>query len=387
MKRILTQFFVLLLGASLLAGCSSNKLVLKPLSLKKFEKTAKIEVLWKRGVGKGQDARYTQLVPVIAGDSIVTTDIKGTIIAINRSDGKKLWEVKLGERVSAGMGVSANGKMIFVGTYDANIIALNVEDGSEVWRQTVSSEVLSAPRSNAAIVVVQTLDDKLFALDLATGKQLWEYEASSPPLTVRGTATPVITRDAVYAGFANGKVYALEAEDGLLEWDQRVAIPQGRGDFERMVDVDSSPMLVNEILFCASFQGQIVAFSRSTGRPLWSKPVSTSYNLAAGQGKVYLSDGDSSVKAYNIGNGEILWENNQLLRRDVYAPQAVGSYLAVADQEGGVLHILDQSDGSFAARKKIDGDGVRSPMITDGEVLYVLSDSGNLLALKIEALN
>ena len=74
--------------ALLLASCSSNKLVLKPLKLKKFDATAKIQVLWKHDIGKGQDARYTQLVPAIDGDTIVTTDIKGLVTALDRRSGK-----------------------------------------------------------------------------------------------------------------------------------------------------------------------------------------------------------------------------------------------------------------------------------------------------------
>lgn len=380
----MSRFLLALLAVcSLMLGACASKdeLVLEPLELQDFKPSVKIDVLWSHNIGKGQDVRYTQLVPAVVGSSIVATDIAGKVMALDRETGKAQWTVKFKDRISAG--VSAGGGLLFLGTYDAEVIALDATDGSEVWRTRVSSEVLAPPQTNGTVVAVQTLDGHLTALDQKTGKQLWDYEVTMPPLTLRGTSVPVITRDSVYVGFANGKIYALELANGLLQWEQRVAIPQGRGDFEKMVDVDASPLLVGEILFCASFQGELVALSRATGRPLWNKPISTYTNMSAGQGNLYVSNDESSVKAFRTGSGEINWENNLLLRRRLNGPQVIGNYVAVADQEGGYLHILNQSDGLFAARKKINGSGVRSPMVTDGDVLYVLANNGDLVAVKI----
>ena len=105
--------------------------------------------------------------------------------------------------------------------------------------------------------------------------------------------------------------------------------------------------------------------------------------MAAGQGNIYLSSDQDHVIAYLAGSGEVIWSNEQLLRRNITAPQTLADYVAVADSEG-YLHVMSQEDGRFVARKKIDGDGVRSAMISDGEVLYVMGNSGKLVALKVK---
>jgi len=56
----------------------------------------------------------------------------------------------------------------------------------------------------------------------------------------------------------------------------------------------------------------------------------------------------------------------------------------VADDDGH-LHVLSQSDGSFVGRRKVDGDGVRSPIVVADGVIYVMGNSGSLQALQIEA--
>lgn len=366
-----------------LAACSSTPVELQPMELQSIKEKVVVERLWSTNVGKGQDERYTLLEPTVNGDRVYATDIHGRVTALDRQRGKRIWQVKLNEPVSAGVGYG--GGLVFVGTYNAEVIALDAEDGSERWRARVSSEVLSPPQSNGSVVVAQSFDGSLTALDHTTGKRRWVYESTMPLLTLRGNATPLIAGSTVYAGFANGKIVALELADGLLVWEQRVAIPQGRSELERMVDVDTSPLLVGNILFAASYQGELVALSRANGRPLWSQPLSTFNDLAAAQGQVYATTADSAVRAYNVSSGLQAWENEELLRRKLTAPAAVDNYVVVGDEEGGFLHVLNQSDGELVGRRRISRDGLRSPMAVKDDQLYVYSNDGRLTALRLRS--
>jgi len=377
MKRLAIVALSALLGA-----CASNDAIdLEPAELVDFDESVKLEALWSEDVGAGQDVRYTRLVPAIAGDRIFATDIEGNVLALNRYDGKEIWEVELDTPISGGVGAGYG--LVLVGTFDGEVIALDQNDGSVRWRVQLSSEVLSAPQSNGDIVAVQTLDGRLYGLEAASGEKRWSYDNSLPVLTLRGTGTPVVTETTVFAGFATGKVLAVESRTGLLQWEQRVAVAQGRSELERVIDIDGAPLLVGDILYAGSYQGRLVALNRGNGRGIWAEESSTYNSLAAGHGNVYLSSAEDKVFAYQAGSGQVMWSNEQLLRRKITAPQTFGTYVAVADDEG-YLHVMSQDDGRFVARKKIDGDGVRSAMISDGEVLYVMGNSGELVAIKVE---
>ncbi|MCW8196384.1 outer membrane protein assembly factor BamB [Proteobacteria bacterium 005FR1] len=375
-------FAVLVLG---LTACSSTPVELEPKELEDIQQTARLEKLWSASIGSGQDIRYTLLTPAVAGDVIYATDIKGNVFALDRMTGKRIWRTELDEPVSAGVG-QGNG-LVLVGTYDAEVIALDAESGAERWRSKVASEVLASPQTNGDVVVVQAFNGRLTALDHETGQQRWVYDASMPLLTLRGNATPLIVGTTVYAGFANGKVVALEADDGLLVWEQRIAIPQGRSELERMVDVDASPLLVGNILFVVSYQGELVALSRATGRPLWTQPASSFNDLGAGQGKVYMTAADSSVAAYDATSGQLSWKNEQLLRRKLTAPTAFDDYVAVGDEIGGFLHLLNPGNGEIVARRRVDRAGLRSPMVAVDDVLYVYSNDGSLVAFRVKPLD
>ncbi len=211
---------------------------------------------------------------------------------------------------------------------------------------------------------------------------MWTYDSNIPVLTVRGTSSPIVHNDMVYAGFANGRVLALNTQTGAVVWEVRVAIAQGRSEIERLVDIDGSMELAGNELYAASYQGNVAAIDVDNGGKLWQQKVSSYSGVSQGFGNVYVADEDGTLSAY-LRNGEgVRWTQAALAYRELSRPTPVGSYVAVADFEGYV-HVLSQVDGEFVGRVQVDDDGVRADMLSDGNVLYVFGNSGELIAYEI----
>lgn len=380
MKKLAT-FASTMACVALLTACSSNDAIdLEPAELVDIDSNLELDKLWGEGIGDGMGEQYNLLQPAINGDVLYAADHEGNVVALDRNSGREQWEVELEQRISGGVGLGKG--RVFVGTLSGLVVALDAGSGAELWRQQVSSEVLAPPAGNGDIVAVQTLDGKVIALNAEDGEQRWRYDTVQPALTLRGTAAPLVTDNTVYAGFSSGKILAISAGDGILRWSQRLAVAQGRTELDRVIDIEGAPLLVNDILYGASYQGRIMALNRGNGRPIWAHEDSTYQNLSAGLGYIFLVDSDDKVKAYNATSGELMWENDQMVRRRLGASTTFGNYLAVADFEGYV-HIMNQSDGEFVARRKVDGAGVRAPMTSAGDVLYVQGNSGDLEALTV----
>lgn len=369
------------LAVLMLAGCgSSSKKELPPAELEKFTAEVELERSWKRNIGVGQGELYNSLQPALDGLTLYAADANGRVISMDRDTGKVNWQVKLKEPLSGAVG--AGGGRVMLGTLNGAVITLDENDGSELWRAQVSSEVLAPPQTNGDIVVVQSQDDKLVALDISTGEQRWMYESSLPVLTVRGHSTPVVSLYRVYAGLASGRVVALDASNGIPLWEQRVAQPQGRSELERMVDIDGHLLLDDQTLYAATYQGNLVALDAESGNIRWQRPASSHGGPGAGFGSVYLSRADGAVEAYDQNRATPLWTNEQLLRRQLTAPVAFDSYVAVADYEG-YLHLLAQTDGRLVGRVRVDSKGVRVPPIARSGTLYVYGNSGDLAAYQL----
>lgn len=380
--RALNRFAAVALAAAL-AACASNddKEDTDPVELVEITPSAELREVWSKNIGDIDRKRYAMLQPALVNGVLIAANSEGEVFAFDRSTGRRQWETELDVSLSGGVGAAQG--IAVVADYRGRVIALGLSDGREVWSHQVSGEVVSAPAVGAGMVVVQTVDGKLIGLDAASGEERWSHFTSLPVLTLRGTAAPVISGSTVFAGLDNGKLIALGVTDGIPRWEQRVAIPQGSAELERVVDIDGAPVVRGDLVFAASYQGRVVALSREDGRGLWARDASTNHSVAVGAGNVYLSDAGGSVYAYNVGNGQIVWNNSELLRRELSGPAYFGDVLVVGDLEG-YLHVLDPASGQFIGRERIDSDPVRIPMLVDGDLLFALSDDGELVALRLE---
>ncbi len=385
MNHSLRTLGMLLLAASLSACGSfleffSSEVVEKPAELQDFAQEVRLEQRWKVSVGDGQGDHHNTLTPAIDGDYVYAASADGTVMAINRVDGSVRWRVRTGQAITGATGTGSG--MVLFGTQDARVVALDQTSGREIWSTRVSSEVLAPPQGNGRIVVVQTIDGKLIGLEPVGGEQRWIYESTVPPLSLRGSSKPLLAGNTVVAGFSNGTIVAVDAGNGLLQWEERVAIPQGRYDIERVIDIDGDLLLANNTVFAASYQGNLMGFDLQSGRIVWGMPGSSYHGLAQGFGNIYYVNARSEVIAIRSNTDQVAWENDQLSLRQLTAPLTFSNYVAVGDFEGYV-HLLSQIDGHFVSRTRVDRSGIRGNLITDGSTLYVFGNSGTLAALSL----
>ena len=353
----------------------------KPAELQAIDQTIKIKKLWSHGIGNGQGDGFYKIQPAIAGSSIYIAAADGTVEAFDKQTGKSLWDTELERPLSGGVGVY--GDALLLGSSDGFVLKLDANSGEVQWSTRLSGEVMSVPGSDGRMVLAHTLDGKLQGLDFATGEVAWTYDSNVPVLTLRGSCSPLLNGNVAYVGFATGRVLAFDIANGGIIWEARVAIPQGRSEIERVVDIDGTMTLLGKELFVASYQGRIMAIDVTDGRKLWQNNVSSFSGVSQGFGNVYVADEDGTVTAYQrSGQGE-RWQQTALAYRGLSRPTPVSSYLAVGDKEGYV-HFMSQVDGEIVGRIEADDEGIRADMVSEDNILYVYGNSGDLIAYEIK---
>ena len=351
----------------------------EPKDLESIDVAVKIKKVWRKSIGGSDDVYQPTLHPAVGDGVVYVASNKGRISAWPVTKGKRLWRTDLDLSLSGGVGLGAG--LVAVGTAKGELIALDAETGEERWRVTLSSEILSAPAAKGKLLVAQTQDGKVYGLSVATGEEVWRYTVEVPVLSLRGTASPLVTPRMVITGFASGKLVALNATNGTLLWEAKLATGDGKSELERMVDVNS-PVLGNEVVYATSYQGRAGAFSRGTGRELWAQNSSSYHPPAFGSGRLFVADTEDQVLRLRSSGGRAEWTNTDLLRRGLTPPLVMGDYVMVADSEG-FLHALSQADGSIVGRVKVDGDGVAVGMVTDGTTLFVQDRADDLTAYQL----
>lgn len=355
-----------------------------PKELVEIEEEVTLRRAWSVNVGNGQGDNYTELTPAVEDGIIYAASENGVVVAVELSSGNLLWRNRLDDIVLTG-GVGTGGGLVAFGTRDAEVIALSQENGETVWTSQVTSEVVAPPVGNDDIIVVQTVDDKVAALEVSNGERRWIYESTQPALTLRGTSTPVITPlGTVVAGFSNGTLVSVSAADGVWRWEERVAVPDGRYDIDRVIDVDGDLLLDGNRVIASSYQGNLIALDVVSGRIVWGLEDASSYHgLARGFGNLYYCNDESVVVAVRDNSENIAWENEDLQFRSVTAPTAINNYVAVADFEG-YLHLISQIDGRIVGRTRVDSDGVRAKLLAVDGRLIAFGNSGNLTAYSLQ---
>lgn len=342
---------------------------------------AKALTLWSQNTGDGVGSPYNELGAWLHHDKVITVDHKGDVRSFNRETGQSGWRQRL--RTSVATGAGGGGGLVLVGTQQGEVIALNDADGEILWRQQLSSEVLAPPKANDDVVIVRTADGRLTGLSAQSGNVLWNYQRNVPLLSLRGVSTPLIVGDKAIAGFDNGMLVALSLTDGKVVWERAVAVPRGRTEMERLVDIDADPVVIDKVIYAVTYRGKLAAFDVDTGQERWERDMSSRSGIAAVRGEaVYVTDDESYLWAVQDGTGDALWRQTRLLRRVVTGPVIAGDYIVVGDFEG-YLHWISREDGRFVARQQINKHAIRSQPIARDGILYITSTDGRLTAIRV----
>ena len=360
-----------------LTGCFGGKLTGKePVELRDFKPGANMEVRWSRNVGEVGNAG---LQPAVTAEAVYVANADGELFRLDPISGKKVWKIDSGFKISGAVGAGEG--LVVVGGLKSELAAFDA-DGKLRWMTKVSSEVLSAPQIADGMVVVRSSDGRIAALNAQDGKRQWLYERATPTLIVRNHAGVVIQRGVVFAGFAAGKLAAINLANGAVVWESAVSQPRGNTELERISDITSLPAVDSEIVCAIAFQGRLACFDIRQGAMLWSRDLSSDKGIALERKYLYISDAEGTVLAVDKASGSTIWKNDQLFMRQVSAPSVMEKYVLTGDYEG-YLHALSREDGSLVARIKTDGSPILFAPVLLGKGFLLQTHDGGVYSVEI----
>src|SRR6516162_3472468 len=369
----------------LVAACSKDKNVDQPAKLTPLpHPSVKVTHLWVHNMGDKKAAvlRLGQGIS-ITDNRVYAAGHKGEVVALDLNNGHVLWHTKTGAPLSGG--TASSPELVVVGASDGQLFALDPATGHIRWKIRLNGEVLAPAAISAKLVAVRTVDGKLHALSPEDGHELWTTEQQVPRLSLRGTASPVINGDLVLCGFDNGKVMAVSAGDGAVQWEATVTPPHGRTELERLDDIDSPVRVAGRDVYAVGFQGKVAMLALDTGQVWWSHEDSSYRRLSLDEDTLYVSDADGVVAALKARTGAEVWQQKALLHRGL-SPIAVMDDTIVTGDFQGYLHWLDKASGALAARVSAGGGRISTQPLVVGDLVVVVNDRGQINAYRVKPL-
>jgi len=292
--------------------------------------------------------------------------------------GTKIWSALASGPVEA---IAVGDGSVFAGTAQNTVLAVNAATGKMAWQRATSHAFNTRLAvAGQAVVIADGVDGGLYALDAAHGQQLWSVKSSG----VLGLAT---AGQAVYAGVAvktslTGGVTALSANGGDVLWTSQ---------FPQSVDTNGGLALAGDTLYVTTQEGEIYAYSTSSGTKRWrisgrGVTFGAAPPVVAG-GVLYVSSANSSPKVYAVhaANGRPIWQKSLGVAQ-------FPAYLAAADdvvfaavtlndqssgQSAGYLSALNAATGQQLWKVRVAGAVSLGPTVAGGTV-YTGSNNGVL---------
>jgi outer membrane protein assembly factor BamB len=348
----------------------------EPKKLENFTDNISINVNWK--ISFNGNNSLGNFIPSYSGNNIFFADTSGKISSIDSSSGKVNWEI---ETVLLASGISSGFGILVVGDVDGNVIARDQDNGSLLWTTNVKGEVLSATAIDTKLVIVKTGSGELIALDRNSGETKWSYRSKLPTLTIRGSSSPVIVENKVYASFDNGRLGVFELDTGFPIWDGAISYMSGTSELENLVDSDSSPLIDGGFVYSSNYQGNLNIFDTAQKRSVWQYESSSFYTPLVIKGLLVTLEDNSNIRSFSLKNLNESWASEEYLNRGLSNLISQNSYIVVGDFEGHI-HIIDPLNGKTVGREKISRNAIKT-ITGRSNTFYVVDEEFNLFSLSI----
>jgi outer membrane protein assembly factor BamB len=199
------------------------------------------------------------------------------------------------------------------------------------------------------LVLIHTSNGQLQALNEADGLVKWTVNLDMPALSLRGESAPATAFGAAIVGGDNGRVSAVLMQQGQMIWQQRISQATGSTEIDRLSDVDTTPVIVNGVVYALAYNGNLTALDLRSGQIMWKRELGSVNDFIVDGNRIYMVDQNDRLLALTTEGGVTLWTQSDLLHRLLTAP-ALYNGLVVGDSEG-YMHWIDPEDGRFVLSK------------------------------------
>jgi outer membrane protein assembly factor BamB len=297
------------------------------------------------------------------------------------ADGRPLYQYRVESGIEAEPTVDGATNELYVPTAAGIVHALEADTGKLRWKAELSGAISQAGLLSRDALYVVTDDDGVFAVARKDGAILWRFKREPRAgLKIGGHAGLLLSEERLITGFGDGSVVALSPGDGRSLWivDTTLDFADPGQTEQGFVDVDTTPVQIDDTVYVASFLGGLYGLGASDGVPRVRRSDWTSItSLAAEEHALIIASADLGVMCVEAGTLAPRWVRKT-------KPFVAGNVRIVDDivymaETRGALLALGLSDGRERGRLQTEHGFLASPSLQDGRG-FILGNTGILYA-------
>ncbi len=360
-----------LLLAALLVGCANEPPPVPPASLKATSAEISPLRVWRSNVGEAGRGRFE---PMVTGDQVIAANRRGKITSFSADNGMRRWTSELDVRLTSG--ISGDDGQIYVGDIDGVLHALDDQTGEPLWTAPGSSEILVPASASFGALIVRSTDGRVVSLDPETGEVLWTVSNTPPALTLNGYSRPLVLESGVLLGLDDGRLLALDVNNGKPFWESVISVPSGRSEIERLVDIDADIVVDDDGIYLANYQGKAARLEPAQGQIVWSVPMSAGSGIAVRNQDLVVIDDQDGIHKLDKGSGQIIWSNEEMPGRRLSPPAFTKAGDIVVGDTEGYIHVIDIDTGAIIGRARLSDEAIIARPVSTEDAMFVQTTDG-----------
>jgi outer membrane protein assembly factor BamB len=353
------------------------------------------QIIWTADVGAGStSSRILTTPPVVADGKVFAKDAQSTVSAFNADTGQLVWRVTLKPEKARdsdefGGGLAYYGGKLFVTTGYAAVYSLDPNDGKEIWMSQVSAPVRGAPLVFADRVFAISIDNKLQALAAVDGSELWQFAGLQETAGYVGGNSPAGSGEYIVAPFTSGELVGLRLDNGRPVWNESMIGARGEvRAFGNLTDIRGRPVIDRGVVLAMGTAGQLAALELKSGQRVWDRGIGGNQTPWTAGRFVFVTTGSADVAALTRDTGKIKWVTpltqylDEARKKPVLwsGPVLAGDRLLIGGTLGELLAVSPYT-GEILGKMDLR-DPIRLGPVIANRTIYVLTDSGRLIALR-----
>jgi outer membrane protein assembly factor BamB len=265
---------------------------------------------------KYEDYALLEFPPVIYQNNLYVVDDDGSAKAINKLNGHRLWERKLGTLAAASPVLATKQRLVIIPILsntshrpgNGRIVALSMKNGHVAWSRPIHAGTESSPIVWQSTIYFGDQSGTVYAMRARDGHVYWTYHASG---AVKGG--PAIVGGTLYFGDYAGRAYALNANNGHQVWavsTNGTRFGFGSGNFY------STPAVAFGRVYMGNTDGRVYSFAARTGQLAWATSTGAYVyaspavaDLPGIGATVYIGSYDGTFYAFNAQSGAVRWRH------------------------------------------------------------------------------
>jgi outer membrane protein assembly factor BamB len=353
------------------------------------------QIIWTADVGAGSTStRILTTPPVVADGKVFAKDAQSTVSAYNADTGQLIWRVTLKPEKARdsdefGGGLAYYGGKLFVTTGYAAVYSLDPNDGKEIWMSLVSAPVRGAPLVFADRVFAISIDNKLQALAAVDGSELWQFAGLQESAGYVGGNSAAGSGEYIVAPFTSGELVGLRLDNGRPVWNESMIGARGEvRAFGNLTDIRGRPVIDRGLVLAMGTAGQLAAVELKSGQRVWDRGIGGNQTPWTAGRFVFVTTGSADVAALARDTGKIKWVTpltqylDEARKKPVLwsGPVLAGDRLLIGGTLGELLAVSPYT-GEILGKMDLR-DPIRLGPVIANRTIYVLTDTGRLIALR-----